>query len=139
MVFLCKSSGGLRQVVNTDQVAPACISRVGRVSVTHTLSGAVTANCLTTYQLIQVAAKARGAEISLERIEGMVAIVGFGAMSTPGGVSDRKKVRAGSNHQVGGALSSGGGERNSGFGATSAPNFCRSFLHCHHRIVMEFF
>ncbi len=52
-------------------------------------------NCQTTYQLIQEAAKARGVEIELEKIEDMAAIFGFGVMSTPGVVIDGKVVHAG--------------------------------------------
>ena len=47
-------------------------------------------NCQTTYQLIQDAAKARGVEIELEKIEDIAAILGFGVMTTPGVVIDGK-------------------------------------------------
>jgi small redox-active disulfide protein 2 len=52
-------------------------------------------NCQTTYQLIQEAAKARGVEIELEKVEDMAAILGYGVMSTPGVVIDGKVVHAG--------------------------------------------
>ena len=52
-------------------------------------------NCQTTYQLIQEAAKARGVEIELEKIEDMAAILGYGVMSTPGVVIDGKVMHAG--------------------------------------------
>jgi len=52
-------------------------------------------NCQTTYQLIQEAAKARGVEVELEKIEDMAAILGFGVMTTPGVVIDGKVVHAG--------------------------------------------
>jgi small redox-active disulfide protein 2 len=52
-------------------------------------------NCQTTSQLIQDAAKARGIEIELEKIEDMAAILGYGVMSTPGVVIDGKVVHAG--------------------------------------------
>jgi small redox-active disulfide protein 2 len=52
-------------------------------------------NCQTTYQLIQDAAKARGVDIKLEKIEDIAAILGYGVMSTPGVVIDGKVVHVG--------------------------------------------
>lgn len=63
------------------------------------------ANCKTTLKLIEEAAKARGVEIELEKVEDIAAIMGYGVMSTPGvvidgtvvhagGVPDRKKVES---------------------------------------------
>ena len=53
------------------------------------------ANCKTTLKLIEEMAKATGAEIQLEKIEDMQAIIGYGVMSTPGVVLDGKVVHAG--------------------------------------------
>lgn len=63
------------------------------------------ANCKTTLKIIEEAAKARGVEIELEKVEDIAAIMGYGVMSTPGvvidgtvvhagGVPDRKKVES---------------------------------------------
>lgn len=67
--------------------------------------GSGCANCKTTVKLIEEAAKARGVEVKLEKVEDMAAILGYGVMSTPGvvvdgtvvhagGVPDRKKVES---------------------------------------------
>jgi small redox-active disulfide protein 2 len=67
--------------------------------------GSGCANCKTTLRLIEDVAKTRGVDVSLEKIEDMAAILGFGVMSTPGvvidgtvvhagGVPDRKKVES---------------------------------------------
>lgn len=53
------------------------------------------ANCRNTVALIEAVAQAHGAAISLEKIEDMAAIVGYGVMSTPGVVVDGKVVHAG--------------------------------------------
>ena len=53
------------------------------------------ANCKTTLKLIEDAAKARGVEVKLEKVEDMAAILGYGVMSTPGVVIDGKVVHAG--------------------------------------------
>jgi small redox-active disulfide protein 2 len=53
------------------------------------------ANCRNTVALIETVAKERGAEIVLEKVEDMAAIIGYGVMSTPGVVVDGKVVHAG--------------------------------------------
>lgn len=53
------------------------------------------ANCKTTLKLIGDMAKEKGAEIQLEKIEDIQAIMGYGVMSTPGVVLDGKVVHAG--------------------------------------------
>ena len=53
------------------------------------------ANCKTTLKLIEEMAKEKGAEIQLEKIEDIQAIMGYGVMSTPGVVIDGKVVHAG--------------------------------------------
>jgi len=53
------------------------------------------ANCKTTLKLIETAAKKKGVEIQLEKIEDIQAIMGYGVMSTPGVVVDGKVVHAG--------------------------------------------
>ncbi|MEO6976189.1 MAG: thioredoxin family protein [Gallionella sp.] len=53
------------------------------------------ANCKTTLKLIEEAAKAKGVEVQLEKVEDIQAIMGYGVMSTPGVVVDGKVVHAG--------------------------------------------
>lgn len=53
------------------------------------------ANCKTTLRLIEEAAKEKGVEIQLEKIEDIQAIMAHGVMSTPGVVVDSKVVHAG--------------------------------------------
>ena len=53
------------------------------------------ANCKTTLKLIEQAAKAKGAEIELEKVEDLAAIMGYGVMSTPGVVVNGKVVHTG--------------------------------------------
>lgn len=53
------------------------------------------ANCKTTLKLIEEMAKEKGAEIQLEKVEDIQAIMGYGVMSTPGVVLDGKVVHAG--------------------------------------------
>ena len=53
------------------------------------------ANCRATLQLVEEVARARGAEIVLEKVEDMRQIVTQGVMSTPGVVIDGKVVHAG--------------------------------------------
>ena len=53
------------------------------------------ANCKTTLRLIEEAAKARGIEVRLEKVEDLKDIMGYGVMSTPGVVIDGKVVHAG--------------------------------------------
>ncbi len=57
--------------------------------------GSGCANCRTTLKLIEDAARARGVEVKLEKVEDMAAILGYGVMSTPGVVIDGKVVHAG--------------------------------------------
>ena len=53
------------------------------------------ANCQTTFKLIDEAAKARGIEINLEKVEDLSQIMRYGVMSTPGVVIDDQVVHAG--------------------------------------------
>jgi len=53
------------------------------------------ANCKTTLKLIDEAAKEKGTDIQLEKIEDIQAIMSYGVMSTPGVVVDGKVVHAG--------------------------------------------
>ncbi|WP_442775634.1 thioredoxin family protein [Sphaerotilus montanus] len=53
------------------------------------------ANCRNTIALIQQVAQARGAAITLSKVEEMRDIVGYGVMATPGVVVDGKVVHAG--------------------------------------------
>jgi small redox-active disulfide protein 2 len=53
------------------------------------------ANCKTTLKLIEDAARTKGTEIQLEKIEDIAQILGYGVMSTPGVVIDGKVVHAG--------------------------------------------
>lgn len=57
--------------------------------------GSGCANCKTTLKLIDEAAKAKGVDIQLEKVEDMQAIMSYGVMSTPGVVMDGKVVHAG--------------------------------------------
>ena len=57
--------------------------------------GSGCANCRTTLKLIEDAAKARGVDVKLEKVEDMAAILGYGVMPTPGVVIDGKVVHAG--------------------------------------------
>jgi len=57
--------------------------------------GSGCANCKRTLKLIEDAAKAKGVEVRLEKIEDLKAIAGYGVMSTPGVVIDGKVVHAG--------------------------------------------
>ena len=52
-------------------------------------------NCQTTADLIEQVAKEQGADIALEKVEDMGAIMGYGVMSTPGVVVDGTVVHAG--------------------------------------------
>jgi len=54
------------------------------------------ANCKATLKLIEDAARAKGVEVRLEKVEDMAAILSYGVMSTPGVVIDGKVVHAGS-------------------------------------------
>jgi small redox-active disulfide protein 2 len=53
------------------------------------------ANCKTTLKLIEEAAKGKGVEIQLEKVEDIKGIMSYGVMSTPGVVVDGKVVHAG--------------------------------------------
>jgi len=53
------------------------------------------ANCQTTYKLVEEIAKAKGADVRLEKVEDLKAIMAHGVMSTPGVVIDGKVVHAG--------------------------------------------
>ena len=57
--------------------------------------GSGCANCKSTLKLIEDAAKAKGVDVRLEKIEDLKDIVGYGIMSTPGVVIDGKVVHAG--------------------------------------------
>ena len=52
-------------------------------------------NCKTTIALIDQIAKARGVAVTLEKVEDLRDITGYGVMSTPGVVIDGKVVHAG--------------------------------------------
>lgn len=52
-------------------------------------------NCKNTVALIDQVAKAKGVDITLEKVEDMRAIMAYGVMSTPGVVIDGKVVHAG--------------------------------------------
>ena len=52
-------------------------------------------NCKSTSKLIDEVAKAKGVEITLEKVEDMQAIAGWGVMSTPGVVVDGILMHAG--------------------------------------------
>ncbi len=53
------------------------------------------ANCRNTLKLIESAARAKGVEVVLEKIEDLKLIMSYGVMSTPGVVIDGKVVHAG--------------------------------------------
>jgi small redox-active disulfide protein 2 len=52
-------------------------------------------NCGTTLALIEEVAKTKGVAVSLQKIEELRDIMGYGVMSTPGVVIDGKLVHAG--------------------------------------------
>lgn len=52
-------------------------------------------NCKTTLKLIEEAARAKGVEITLGKVEEISEIMKYGVMSTPGVVIDGKVVHAG--------------------------------------------
>ncbi len=54
------------------------------------------ANCKRAYNLIDEVAKAKGAEVQLEKVEDIVAIASYGIMATPGVVIDGQVVHMGS-------------------------------------------
>ena len=53
------------------------------------------ANCKATTKLIEEMAADKGVAITLEKVEDIAAIMGYGVMSTPGVVIDGKVVHAG--------------------------------------------
>ena len=53
------------------------------------------ANCRHTLALVEQVARERGVEITLEKVEDLPSIVGYGVMSTPGVVIDGQVVHAG--------------------------------------------
>lgn len=53
------------------------------------------ANCKNTLLLIEEVARAKGADVELEKVEDLQQIMRFGVMSTPGVVIDGKVVHAG--------------------------------------------
>ena len=52
-------------------------------------------NCKRTLALIEEIAKAKGADVELEKVEDIGSIMGYGVMSTPGVVIDGTVVHAG--------------------------------------------
>jgi predicted thioredoxin/glutaredoxin len=52
-------------------------------------------NCGTTVALIEEVAQAKGVAVSLQKVEELRDIMGYGVMSTPGVVIDGKVVHAG--------------------------------------------
>ena len=52
-------------------------------------------NCKNTIKLIDAIAREKGAEIEIEKVEDIQAIMGYGIMSTPGVVLDGLVVHAG--------------------------------------------
>ncbi len=57
--------------------------------------GSGCANCENTAKLIIEAAKVKGVEVQVEKVEDMAQIMGYGVMSTPGVVIDETVVHAG--------------------------------------------
>lgn len=53
------------------------------------------ANCKTTVALIEDVARAKGIPVTVEKVEDIRQIMGYGVMSTPGVVVDGKVVHAG--------------------------------------------
>jgi small redox-active disulfide protein 2 len=53
------------------------------------------ANCRATVRRIEEAARAKGVEIALTKVEDLPSIVAYGVMATPGVVVDGKVVHAG--------------------------------------------
>lgn len=81
------------------------------------------ANCKTTLKLIEQAAEARSAEIELEKVEDLAAIIGYGVMSAPGVVVNGKVVHTGGipsmeaiDSRLGDAAAGGGGADGAGNG-----------------------
>ena len=53
------------------------------------------ANCKNTYALVETVAREKGVELTMEKVEDLPSIMGFGVMSTPGVVIDGKVVHSG--------------------------------------------
>ena len=53
------------------------------------------ANCKNTFALVEAVAREKGVQITLEKVEDLPAIMGYGVMSTPGVVIDGVIVHAG--------------------------------------------
>lgn len=53
------------------------------------------ANCKATLKLVEEAARSKGVEVRLEKVENIADIMRFGVMATPGVVIDGKVVHAG--------------------------------------------
>lgn len=53
------------------------------------------ANCKTTQKLVEDVVAARGLQATVEKVEDIPAIMGYGVMSTPGVVIDGRVVHAG--------------------------------------------
>ena len=53
------------------------------------------ANCKNTLALVEAVAREKGVQITLEKVEDLQAIMGYGVMSTPGVVIDGVVVHAG--------------------------------------------
>jgi small redox-active disulfide protein 2 len=53
------------------------------------------ANCRNTIALVEAVAKEKGVEVTLEKIEDLATIMGYGVMSTPGVVIDGAVVHVG--------------------------------------------
>ena len=57
--------------------------------------GSGCANCLTTYQLIEEIAQAKGIDVELEKVKDIGDIMSYGVMSTPGVMVSEKLVHSG--------------------------------------------
>ena len=57
--------------------------------------GSGCANCNTTATLIEMAAKEKGVEVNVEKVEDIAQIMAYGVMSTPGVVINEAVVHAG--------------------------------------------
>lgn len=53
------------------------------------------ANCRNTIALIEAVAREKGVEVTIEKVEDMAAIIGYGVMATPGVVVDGTVRHAG--------------------------------------------
>ncbi|KAB0583836.1 thioredoxin family protein [Ideonella dechloratans] len=57
--------------------------------------GSGCANCRNTIALIEQVARDKGVPVTIEKVQDMQAIIGYGVMATPGVVLDGKVVHAG--------------------------------------------